>query len=73
MDGATMYSQADIARALMEAGALPPGNYERVFSRVRSWYRRGKLPDPAGQRPDGRPLWNEADVSRLIDTLAKGG
>lgn len=73
---AMMYTQADIARALLEAGALPGDpdsdeDYERAFSRVRTWRNRGKLPDHDAERPDGTLLWNARHVDDLADRLAK--
>lgn len=58
-----LYSQSDIAVMLSEAGA---GDYETVYNRVRTWRKRGKLPDPVAHRPNGYPLWGQEVADALL-------
>lgn len=66
-DPPVLYSQADIATMLANAGA---GDYDTVYNRVRTWHKRGKLPPPAAHRANGWPLWSQKVADAL---LAQGG
>lgn len=61
-----LYSQADIALLLSSAGA---GDYDTVYNRVRTWRKRGKLPEPVAHRANGWPLWSKDVADALLEEL----
>lgn len=66
----TLYSQADLAAMLAEASG---DNYDTVYTRVRSWHKRGKLPSPAAHRANGWPLWSQEVADQLLADKAPPG
>ena len=63
-DTPVLYSQADLATMLANAGA---GDYDTVYNRVRTWRKRKKLPEPVAHRANGYPLWSQEVADALLD------
>jgi hypothetical protein len=62
------FSQSEVTTWLIARGNLPgvteedPHAFDRAFTNLRAWLRRGGMPAPDAFTARGRPLWLESTL-----------